>query len=81
MRKSHFKILLRELVGFQGVRGIKRLHRIQADWHEFFANMDAVFFVAELIHQQKHSLIPFKGNIAVCVDVIFSGSLRQTRQK
>ena len=81
MGELHHNILFLKLISFQRIGCLKCLHRVQAYWSEFLANVDATFFIAELVHQQKYGLVSVESGFAVGVNVVFCRRLRQPCQE
>ena len=70
-----------ERAAFHLIGGVGRGDLIHADGHLAVADLDAAIRLAHPIHQHQHLLLAGQGHIAVGVNIIDRGRLRQACQE
>ncbi len=81
MGKAHAVGILREGIGFQRIRRVQSVVGAYAHFFQVLADKDAVFLIAQFVHENQHRFVARQGRLAVVVDIINCRGLRQTRQE
>ncbi len=81
MRVAHLDIRQAERIGLHFVGGVGSVWRGDANGLVAVADRDAALLQTGLKHQHQHLLMPTQGDLAIGVDVVDRGRLRQAGQE
>jgi len=81
MRVADAVLIAGEVIRFDLRRGGLSGGRVHAHTVGFRANIDAVLLLRDLVHQRQHLLVAVERGVAVFIDVVHAGSLRQPGQE
>jgi len=79
--EAHAVGILSEGIGFQRIRRVQRVVGADTYFFQVFADVDAVFLIAQFVSQHQHGFVARKSGVAVVVDVINRRGLRQPSQE